>query len=437
MRRRRFLCGEEGGITVLSLFMFILLLCVGGFALDVNNAVRARVQLQGATDAAAHAAITWRYRHDAGAATRKGIEIAEANMPGAIFGTVLAAVDVEFGTWDDAAHSFIPDTAATTAVRVTGRRSAAGANGVTTFLLGIVGQPVLDIHTRSVWLRRDGWCPPEGGEGYGEGFYALGRIEFQSGNDFGGGFCVHSQSWVELRQRNSFAPGTTVSMPDSADLVIPASGLQQNDGLEAALKSQHVNLGQFFDELPGLAAAYGDPMSAVQPPYVTEPVVEDVHSSVATMALLTPGAVNRVFCGGPRLQIDGVLRNLVLITDCPVQFRSGAALENATLVVEDTGPDAVRAASGLRLGAEDYCDTETGGAMVLALGDITTAANFEAYGAHMVALGNVSIAANADALAGINVMAGGTIDMTSGGSLGVCPEGPSADLSTPVFAMVQ
>ncbi len=54
-----------------------------------------------------------------------------------------------------------------------------------------------------------------------------------------------------------------------------------------------------------------------------------------------------------------------------------------------------------------------------------------------MAIGDMSITANADGLAGVNFVAGGTIDMTSGGDMGFCARGAPDDFVFPVFRLVQ
>ena len=63
-------------------------------------------------------------------------------------------------------------------------------------------------------------------------------VEIQSNNSYFNGFCIHSNSWVEVNNNNFFEPGTIVSMPDMDDLVVPNDGLdeEKNEGLVDALR---------------------------------------------------------------------------------------------------------------------------------------------------------------------------------------------------------
>ena len=47
---------EEGALTAFGIFLTVTMICVGGMAIDVANAVKVRTHLQVAADSAAHAA---------------------------------------------------------------------------------------------------------------------------------------------------------------------------------------------------------------------------------------------------------------------------------------------------------------------------------------------------------------------------------------------
>ena len=423
---------EDGGITVLSIFLFIVMLMTLGFAIDVNNAVQARTQLQGAADAAGHAALYTRYKDPVEQnAIDKGIAIAEANMPTSIFGSVLASADIEFGDWDGVTRTFTPGAGAT-AVRVTTRRT--GDNAVTTFLLKLIGVDAIDLNTVSVWDYDEGWCPR------GEGYFAVGRIDIQSNNHYKDGFCVHSEEHVEFSQGSIFDQGVVVSMPDEGDLVIPASGMSGNDGLYEALDSINYNLSTFFNGLQGIANAHLEPTASVQPTYITNMVAPPnspkKYKKNITMADITQNAVNYMGCQNKTLTIDDVIQNAVIVTPCEVKFNSGAAIENATLIILNDSSKSFSAPSGARIGASTYCNDGIGGATLITLGDFTVAAGLEVYGGNVIAAGDIKGTSNANGLAGINFMAGGELDMTSNGDMGFCNYGPPTPFAIPVFKMV-
>lgn len=436
---------EDAGITVLSLFLFIGMLMAAGLAVDINNMVQSRTQLQGAADAAGHAALYWRWRNPENDAKAKGVEVARLNMPQARYGEVLSTADIEFGYWDPInfpADPFRSHPTRQTAVKVTARRRAANDNAISTFLMHFIGKDMIEVNTVSVWDSADGFCPPKADGSRGEGFYARGVIDIQSNNTYRDGFCIHSSgAWVELQQGGYFEDGVTVSMPDEANVVLPSSGLDpsKNPGLQEALESQTMDLDAFFNNLTNLIADYQDPYSNVNSSRITDMVVNsDKINANLTTADFVENAVNVLDCKSKTLTIDNnvVIRNAVIITPCEVKFNSGAAIENAVLITTDTSDKAVSAPSGLRIGSNTYCSDGSGSATIISMGNFTVASGLEVYGSTVIARDDLNFTANADGLAGMQMYAGDRIDATSNGDMGFCDFGPPDEFLIPVFRMV-
>jgi hypothetical protein len=425
---------EDGGITVASLFLFIGMLMAAGLAIDSNNMLQSRTQLQGAADAAGHAALYWRWRNTEPDAQQKAVDVARLNMPVSVYSDVVTNADVEFGDWDPATRSFTAVSGNNTAVRVTARRSVAGANAIPTMLMKVLGMQRLETSATSIWDHENGWCNGKAG------FFAQGVVDIQSNNAYRDGFCVHSETHVELQQNNTFATDTVVSMPDVNDLVTPSGGLNPstNPGLVQALDSANHNLDTFFNGLPDLISQYADPSSAVNGA-ITDTAVHSARiSGNVGPSDYRQNAVNILDCQGATLTIDDnvVIQNTVIITDCEVQFNPGAAIEDATLITTDTSSGSVTAPSGVRVGANNFCTTGNGGANLLTMGDMRVASGFEGYGANIIAAGDVGFTANANGMGGLNVMAGGRIDATSNGGMRPCGQNPPQPFQIPVFKMV-
>lgn len=129
---RRFMTREEGGITALSLPLFMASLVLGGLALHFGNGVASKTQLQVAADSAAPAALYTRELHSADEAKTAALQIAAPNMPGGKYGNVLTASDISFGHWDRDTQVFTIDPGARDAVMVAVKRHKANGNGVST-----------------------------------------------------------------------------------------------------------------------------------------------------------------------------------------------------------------------------------------------------------------------------------------------------------------
>jgi len=442
---RKLKSDEEGGITILGLFLFLGVMMAGGLALDTSNAIKNRAQLQNAADAAAHAALYWTEWKPEEEAKEKAIEVAKANMPVDAFGNILATADVEFGIWDAATRTFTPSPGSITAVRVMARRTAATDNAMGTMLLRMVGLNSFDLYADSVWETFHQGCMREG-------FVAEGIVDLQSSNTYRDGFCVHSNSHVEINQNNYFEGdngmgGTIVSMPNSGDIQLPNSGYEQNEGLREALRSGGMNL-RLLNQITPIIEQYKDPTSSRQESHIVGTTSTDyiLHNSIGsntkiTDGMLTENRVNMFYCGTTgngtvTIENDVVLENMVIHTDCDIKFNSGAALENTTLITESTGNRSISAPSGFRLGRNDTCGTG-GGANIITRGTFDVAAGLEVYGGQIIAEGDILFTANADGIEGASFISGGVISGTSNMDMGFCDNGMETIIEVDYFRMVQ
>jgi hypothetical protein len=407
---------ETGGITVLSLFLFIGMLLVAGFAIDTSNAVKTRANLQIAADMAGHAALVELANSGPASAVTAGLDFAARNAPPNARKAVLKSADIEAGRWNWTDRKFTPDPNARRAVRVTARMVETDGNGLRTFLMKLVGIGTLDLNVASVWAIGPAPC-------VNGGFVANGIVDMRGNNHYDEGFCVHSNTHVEFQQNNTFDEGSTVSMPNEEDLVIPKSGMVRNNGLKEALRSNTEDLSEIFDTIAATAESYKDPLYTDQPDYITVGSVNTVDGDLGdiTASMLKKNAVNVVTCASKSITIGNneLISEAVVVTDCEVKIGEGAALENAVLVTTNSGARSVNAPNGFRLGADDGC-TEGGGAQILTLGGMQVASGFEAYGSQVIAKGDIGFTANANGVEGLNMISDGEIDATSTGKLGFC-----------------
>ena len=448
---RFFVADASAGVTIWALFNFMIILFFAGLALDVNNAVRSRTQLQGAADAAGHAAIYAQLKTgDKTAATAAGVKIAEANMPTSLFGEVLATADVEFGNWDRVARTFTPGTG-DTAVRVSTRRLDSRGNSVGTFLMDLLGIATLELNTTSVWDYEDGICVTNKTDGVpGEGFFAIGDVDMQTGNVFGEGFCIHSETYVKLSTGNTFKDDVFISMPDLGELRMPESGWTNNTGINDALHQGGYPMLRAFFKKPGggfysLVNSY-DSADTSKFEYVnvnvgggqvlTQAMIDDAINAASP----TLDPIVRVTCAGNKFDVaqDETLSGIKLVTDCNVKFMQGSALENMTLVTTSTDIQSISGPSGTRWGNTGYCGnpTSVGGVTVMTMGSIQMAADFEAHGLEILAAGSVNLAAKADGFTAINIVTAGSIDITANSNFGFCPGDAPNSFMIPAFRMV-
>jgi hypothetical protein len=109
-------------------FSLMVVFGFGALAVDLGQLYLTQALLQvAATSAAAAAALDL---PDEAAAAITAVAFAEANMPPADHGNVLASDDVQTGHWDEVSGTFTASGTPRNAVRVTTRRDTSQGNGV-------------------------------------------------------------------------------------------------------------------------------------------------------------------------------------------------------------------------------------------------------------------------------------------------------------------
>ena len=405
---------ETGYITPLAVFFVTIFLFAGGFAVDLSHHHAARTQLQAATDSVAHAALVTRRRGSVTEARSAALELLETNMPRSRYGFTIQPEDIEFGRWVQG--SFEPSATGRQAVRVTGRRVDGRANALRTVLLRTVGVRSLDMTVTAAFTTFQPVC-------IDEGFVAEGKVDVQSNNNYLRGFCIHSNDHVRINQNNYFEQGTIVSMPDLADLDIPNSGFERNEGLEAALREAWLDirvLREFDDIVAGLRNHDGE----YARPYIDDPGVlhQNLNRNNNRMDAddFTPGRIHEYSCVGQNQRITipngTLLSRIVLITNCQVDMGSNVRLEDVTIASTNTTSAAI---SGVSIGRDDDC-APGGGAQIITYGSMRFPANMGIFGGQLIALGDVEFAARADGVQGASIIAGGVIDGTSNSTMARC-----------------
>lgn len=426
---RQFVRREDGGITALSLQMFVGALVLGGLAVDFGNGVASKTHLQVTADAAAHAALVSRETLTADEAKAKAIEIAALNMPGSKYGNVLSADDIRFGHWDRDAQTFTDDAGSRDAVFVRTQRQSGNDNGVVTFLMGLVGRDELDVAAGSVFETYYPTC-------FKEGMVAQDRVDMQSNSTFTSGFCIHSQNYVSVSSNNIYETGVVVSMPDKRDIELPSSGYSSNVGLEPALRDGSYPLkilSRINDIVYGIETDPTDSEIGIMAPtsryfrsYVTDANPIAIKGQGATSldpAMFQAGRIHVLTCKNDnshkQLASGFVLRNMVLITDCRLQFNSGAVIEDAVIISKNTSDNSLYASSNITIGRDDDC-AAGGDVQMVTLGGVDFASGTNIYGSQIIAAGDISMTANANGIEGVALVAGGQMDVTSNGAFGFC-----------------
>ncbi len=431
----RFQQSEDGWVTPLSLYAFVVTAIVGGLALDLSQVIAARTQLQVAADIAAHAAL---YNRDtlmadenaADIAKERAIELARDSMPSARFGEYITVDDIEFGWFDSDTRTFTPDPDSSQAARVVAFRVSERANTVSSYLLRLAGIFEFDVVTSSVFETYRPTC-------FREGFVAESVVDIQSNNSYTDGFCIHSNQYVSVNQNNYYEPGTVVSMPDTSDLDMPNSGFEKNEGLYEALRPGKYSI-LILNRLQAMLDGMTDEESRYyRASYVSDPnPVTITRQQKMTPADFQANRVNVMSCGGQRVTLEAeVFSNMVIIgNNCRFSMSNGTAFENMTLFTTSTDSRSIDSPQGFRMGVNDNCG-DGGGAQIVTWGGVNVAANLEMYGSQIIAAGPIDFAANASGIKGASMVSGATIDGTSNMSFGFCGEGMNNIFEAEYFRM--
>lgn len=136
---------RRGNFATIFAFLLTVLLGFGALAIDLSFIRNTRMELQNATDAAAHAALLALRRGDSQDEARQvAKDIARANTVGAKT-LSLNDADIEFGTWDFDRRIWTGGTAQPNAVRVTARRDEDALDGpIRLFLAPFIGVETAD-----------------------------------------------------------------------------------------------------------------------------------------------------------------------------------------------------------------------------------------------------------------------------------------------------
>jgi hypothetical protein len=408
---------EDGWITPVSLILLGALLAIGGFAVDVAHVSAQRTMLQVTADASAHAALLTRQNESEAEAKSLAIALAEENMPRGRYGDVLRAEAVVFGEWDPAKRIFTPVPNSRSAVQVTTVQRRDNANAIPTFLLQFAGVDEWNIQTTSVYSSRKHPC-------FFNGILAEGVVDFSSNNTFRKDFCVHSNSFVRLRQNNVFEEGSRVTMPDTSLLDIPNSGLSGNPGLKNALGEAYVELGvvkQLPDTIDGLLAR--DP--TVTPSYIGGGSVLNLNATNIKADSFQSGRVHNVNCNGKNgtLSLTNAmnLENVVIVTNCNVQLGNGAKITDSIIASTNLSDTSISGTSGSGAEASVGRACVPGpGTQIMTLGGMRFPSKLKVNGGQFAAARSITFSAQATIEgSGVSVVAGEGVNWTSNADMSV------------------
>ena len=449
---RGFARREDGGGTVFSLFIFVTLAMLLGLMLDGTNAWRNRTLLTSVADIAAHGGAV------ALATGRSEVEVAaeaerlvEANLATGFFGAVMEAESDVLLMHYNAEDRVFEATGPKNAVIVRVGRTEERGNPVGTFLLQFAGIDLWNVSAESAAVfRTAAQCNAT------DGIYAGGKVTLTSQNDIGAGFCIHSQDKVWLPQRNTFAEGSYVSMPDLDDCGNKCSS-DANPGLvegESAIEMFYTNFPNFaattlasYDAFRSFGmtreklAAFGgvseetavasrqylrDAGVVVSPSANMGDVVSLSHAEFHGLEELPAGFVYDIQCpstgggGKSKLTFNATTARMsraVVTTNCALEFADGASVIGSTVIsVRESANAAVTASAGAVVAdPTGTCDAGNR-STIMSVSDVSVPAKFVMSNVTIITGGDISIAsasAKAASSTGVALYASGEVHIAS------------------------
>lgn len=408
---------DHGSVTVFGLYLFMATVAVGAIALDVANAYRMNTHLQVAADSAAHAALVTRETEDVSTAKSVALSIANTAMPPERYGDVLRAEDIYFGHWDADTQSFDIDAGSRDAVLVDTGRLAERGNSLNTVLLRLVGQDDWNIRRPAVFETYIPTC-------FREGVVGDDIVEFTSNNVFKSGFCIHSNTAASFNTGNEFETNSIVSMPDRRDIVLPSDGLSSNPGLSAALRDGSYQL-RILGRIDDIISGVLNPTSPYFRSWIDSGLLSLDVDRTAKLddTQFTPHRTHVIACStssqSAKIHTATVLKDVVIWTNCKLQFGENVVLENTTIVNTNTDAYSISGASGVQIGKNDNC-APGGGAQIVTKGGVNFPQYLKMYGGQIIASGDVSFTSDADGIEGASIISGGRVDGTTDGVMAFC-----------------
>ncbi|MXQ07602.1 hypothetical protein GQ651_07060 [Alphaproteobacteria bacterium GH1-50] len=419
---RKFTHREDGSLTVLGLFMIVTFLIIGGLGLDVMSALSTRTKLQVAADAAAHAALMARSLEMSEDDSKDlGMAMVYAALPQSKYGNLIEKGDIQFGKWDSSTQLFTVLAGSDDAVLVNTQQIAARKNPLGTFFLRVINMNSMDVISQSVFETYVPTC-------FREGFVAQDVVDVQSNNNYDSGFCIHSNTHVEVNNGNSFC-GAIVSMPDERDLVVPNSDESSNPCLTQASRDGAYRL-KVFQQIDEIINNVTDPTSKFfRTAYVDinplsgAPTVVPVAKNDKLHDVWVSGAIHTRTCNASNqtlsLQANQTLTKGVIVTNCQVSLGAGSQLIDVIIVSTNENADSINGAAGVVLGLDDNC-TPGGGAQLVTKGGVKFPADLQIYGGQIIAAKDILFESRANGIEGVSMVAGGRIDGTSLMNMGFC-----------------
>ena len=461
---------EDGVGGVFGIFFTVMILLIGGLAVDGTNVWRNLQLMKQTADVAAHSGVIQlaiaNTNNDAQTAALGTVEL---NMPSAKFGNLFgnSDTDIQFVHYDSATNAILSG-GPTNAVSVTLRRDELSANPLDTLLLGLA-----DLLSLGAGDSLSEWNISATGVATfvqtkrcqsNNGLYAKEALKISSSNDFGAGYCLHSQQEVWMPQQNTFAPTTGISMPDVANCgskcVDTANPGASDAAFETNLLLQDLNQHIQSTKSAFITPTFGDTR---RDEFFSSKTVEQIDNGEISTLGLSPGAVVAISesdfesltdiprgltydvqCvdsgNGPstRLSISSngglnPIEDVAIITNCSLDFGSDASVSSSLLLTTREASSAtITSSQGGSVGTSaGGCDIDAH-SYIMAMSDMSVPADFAGSNISILVDGNINFSASSSSSviphSGLSLHASGEISIAANHTFDSCNSPPGGML---------
>lgn len=414
-----FLRDEDGWVSPFSLIMTLSMLSVLGVAVEYANIVRAKTQLQTASDAVALAAA--QSLEDQNTGTTYGMEIAALYYGDNSENLTINNSDIQYGTWDGAQETFTASVVDVNSVRVSAEMSSARGNPLFTAFSNLTGLGAIDISTDSVVIAST--TTPQTNVCESGGLFSQGTLSTGSNNDYLSGFCTYGGVEVSVGNNNYYEEDASLRGAYNAIFDIGNSNSCGGNSTcelqrpESAADNYDVDLP---NEIDGLVTSLnaGDTT-----------VIYDGHlytvrsvSKLPKKKWIVPYSLY-IVSGVAEFSSNGTYENLVIVAQDEVKAGSNTSFDNVVFATQDK----ILFGSNTTFGSTDYCADGRYSVYLFSGSNIEFGSNNEFKGMQMAAKDMIKFGSNVQSIGDVYGEAWGDIEYGSNVDMSNCGTALTSD----------
>ena len=414
----KYLSSEDGWVSPFSLIMVLSMLSVLGVATEYANIIRAKTQLQTASDAVALAAA--QSLEDQATGTTYGMEIAALYYGDGEANVTIQNSDIEFGTWDGATETFTASVVSVNSVKVTAELSAARANPLTTAFTGLTGLGAIDITTESVVISST--TIPQINVCESGGLFAGGMLISGNNNNYESGFCSYGFDGVDIGNSNTYDAEN--SLRGGFYSTFSSGNSNACDGGTCDIHRSDTVADDYEMILPGEV----DSMVTMLQAGITSALHEgglytvDTRTSMPKKKSISDYTLY-IINGDAEFPSNGTYENIAVVATGEIKAGSNASFDNVVFATQDR----ILFGANTTFGASDYCDDGRYHVYLFSGTDVEFGSNNEFKGMQMAAKNDITFGTNVVSVGDVHGEALGDIEYRSNVNMTNCSNSLASD----------